>query len=185
MPQTLTMWAFALMIFSTCSTPVAHLVPLDLERREVCVENTIYLALQEFIYDADPWCRQELGIVDVSSTVTTVTGRMLVSSTHAEIVLKLGDSTTTFTKTTTSTRIETITVPSSTVTITNSPSFAVLPLGKRNPLPKIAAFQRLSFIQSINDGSASEDLYADVISACKCLHLEPRTDYVIASVSLV
>lgn len=81
MPRTLTMWALALIIFSICSTPVAHLVPLDLEHREVCVENTIYLALQEFIYDAGPWCRQELGIVDISSTVATVTGRTLVSST--------------------------------------------------------------------------------------------------------
>lgn len=68
------------MIFSIFSTPAAHLVPLDLERREVCVENTIYVALQEFIYDADPWCRQELGIVDISSTLATVTGRTLVSS---------------------------------------------------------------------------------------------------------
>lgn len=79
MPQTLIMWAFAIILISICSTSVAHLVPLDFERREVCVENTIYLALQEFIYDADPWCRKELGIVDLSSTVATVTGRTLVS----------------------------------------------------------------------------------------------------------
>lgn len=80
MLQTLTMWAFAVVIVSICSTTVAHLVPMDLERREVCVENTIYLALEEFIYDADPWCRKELGIVDIPSTVATVTGRTLVSS---------------------------------------------------------------------------------------------------------
>ena len=80
MPQTLIMRAFILIILSVCSTTAAHLVPLDIERREVCVENTIYLALQEFIYDADPWCRKELGIVDISTTVATVTGRTWVSS---------------------------------------------------------------------------------------------------------
>lgn len=103
----------------------------------------------------------------------------------AETVLNLTDSTTTFTQTTTSTKVETITVPSSTVTVTGSPSFAVIPLEKRNPVPATAAFQSLSFIQSINDGSASEALYADVIAACKCLHLEPRIDYIIASASVV
>ena len=78
MLHTGSVWAFAVVISSICSTIVAHFVPVDLERREVCVENTIYLALQDYIYDADPWCRKELGIVDVSSVLGTVTVRTLV-----------------------------------------------------------------------------------------------------------
>jgi hypothetical protein len=81
--------------------------------------------------------------------------------------------------------MDTTTVPSSTVTISNLPLPLALPLQKREPNPEIAAFQRLAFIQSINEGSASEALYADVTRACKCLRLRPRTDYVVATVSAV
>lgn len=67
------------MVLASVFSPVAaHYVPLDVEPREVCVENTVYLALQEYIFDADPWCRKELGILDVSSTVATVTARTWV-----------------------------------------------------------------------------------------------------------
>lgn len=78
MPYTASMLVAAGLFSSLCSITLAHSVPLNLESREICVEDTIYLALQEFLYDADPWCRKELGINDVSVTIATVTARTLV-----------------------------------------------------------------------------------------------------------
>ena len=65
-------WATALAIFSLCCTAAGYVVP------DECVEDDVLLSLQEWIADADPFCRTLLGIEDITSTVTLPNSRTCV-----------------------------------------------------------------------------------------------------------
>lgn len=66
----------ALLVLSFLYNPVfAHLVPYELQSREICVQDDYLLGLQYFPDDSSEWCRTKLGIADIISTAFTVTVR--------------------------------------------------------------------------------------------------------------
>ena len=68
MPTIFSIWVTALTILSFCS------ITLGVTPDE-CVEDDILLSLQEWIIDADPFCRTRIDIPDVTATVLAATSR--------------------------------------------------------------------------------------------------------------
>lgn len=78
MGHIVTRWVIAVVFAFLFNSISAYIVPKNLESRELCLEDNIYLSLKEYIYDADPWCRTQLEIVDVINTGAPVTERTFV-----------------------------------------------------------------------------------------------------------
>ena len=69
-------WAIALVLSLYFSPPtLARHLPVNLVPREVCVYDSLLLSFNEYSEDSVPFCKIELGISDVSTTVVVATSR--------------------------------------------------------------------------------------------------------------
>ena len=65
--------AFFIFIFSLYSPIAGYIAP------DECIEDDVLLSLQEWIADAGPFCRDQLGVNDITRTIVLPTSRTFVS----------------------------------------------------------------------------------------------------------